>query len=73
MKSSKGSAMAGAAKSTPTISHFIFSRTKLRFTRVQMDKHPLNEVQNNAVLHKEAQTQSFVSIGRIVLAVECHS
>ncbi len=64
--------MAGATKSAPTISHFIFPVTKLDFNLVQMDNHRLNEIQNNAVLHKEAQAQCVVSIGRIVLAIEGH-
>lgn len=72
MKSSKESAMAGAANNALAISHLNFTLKKLEFTLVQMDNHRSNEGENNAVLHKQAQAQCLVSIGRVVFAFECH-
>lgn len=75
LKSIKGSAVAEPTQRAATTMHFSLSNavTKSLHQKNQWTQSHSNQVEGDASLNKEAQTQRIVGVGRIVFTTECDS
>ncbi len=75
LKSIKGSAVAVPAQRAATTMHFslLIAVTTSLHRKNQLTQPHSNQVEGDAGLHKQAQTQRIVGVGRIVFAAECDS
>ena len=75
LKSIKGSAVAVPTQRAATTMHFSLSIavTKSLHQKNQWTQSHSNQVEGDAGLHKQAQTQRIIGVGRIVLVTQCDS